>query len=305
MEQKKYACYSSNVKGLMFHYMVFFHTFLLFATGFVFWAIAGAFTSGTEEGLIYDNLKSDRCEESFTTVYGKAQFYANAGTIVGIASAGIIASFISVESIALISAAICFGNVLFALQIREKNFYSERLSEEHTGFFETFKKAGTFIIGSGVALVSILFLVFFASIGGYLDEFDALIIIDFQLSEIWVSAILTVRFVFIALGNILAPMVQKKISSIRQIFLLNALACIFLIIFSVIWNHYVIPIFALSFMLMAITEILFVNALQLSKLLRQFLCKLKASAYPSTRFFAAKSQIWLLTYPFLKSQFQP
>ena len=102
----------------------------------------------------------------------------------------------------------------------------------------------------------------FASLGGYLDEFDALIINDFQLSEIWVSAILTVRFVFIALGDILAPMVQKKISSIRQIFLLNGLACAFLTIFAVIWNQYVILIFGLSFMIMAITEILLVNALQ-------------------------------------------
>jgi len=105
-------------------------------------------------------------------------------------------------------------------------------------------------------------LVLFASLGGYLDEFDALIINDFQLSNIWVSAILTVRFVFIALGDLLAPMVQKKISSIKQIFLLNGLACTFLTIFAVIWNQYVILIFGLSFMIMAITEILLVNALQ-------------------------------------------
>jgi len=150
------------LQGLCFIIWFFSYTFLMFAIEFVFWAIAGAFASGTEEGLIYDNLKSDGCEESFTKVYGKAQFYANVGTIVGIASAGIIASFISIETIALISAAI----------------------------------------------------------------------------------------------------VQEKISSIKQIFLLNGLACTFLTIFAVIWNQYVIVIFGLSFMIMAITEILLVNALQ-------------------------------------------
>jgi len=107
----------------------------MFALGFVFWAISGAFTSGTEEGLIYDNLKSDGCEESFAKVYGKAQFYANVGIIVGIVSAGVIASFISIEAIALISAAICFANVIFALQIRERNFYSEQLDKDSTVFF--------------------------------------------------------------------------------------------------------------------------------------------------------------------------
>jgi len=184
------------------------------------------------------------------------------GTIVGILSAGIIASFIRIDIIALISAAICFINIIFALKIRERNSYSERLDKEDAGFFETFNKAGIFIKGSSVALISILFLVLFASLGGYLDEFDALIINDLGLSNIWVSVILTVRFAFIALGDILAPIVQKKISSMKYLFLLNGLACIFLAIFAMIWNQYAILIFGLSFMFMAITDVLLVNALQ-------------------------------------------
>jgi len=253
---------AAALQGLCFVVWFFSHTFLMFTLGFVFWAIAGAFISGTEEGLIYDNLKSDGCEESFTEVYGKAQFFANVGTIVGIVSAGVIASYISLGSIALISAAICFANVILAMQIREKNFYSERLGKESTGAFETFKEAGVLIKGNRVALVSILFLVLFVCLGSYLDEFDSLIINDFQLSKIWVSVILAVRFVFIALGDILAPLVQKKISSIRQIFLLNGLACTFLTIFAVIWNQYAIAIFGFAFLVMAIAEILLVNALQ-------------------------------------------
>ena len=253
---------ASVLQGLCFIIWFFSHTFLMFALGFLVWAIAGSFTSGTEEGLLYDNLKSDGHEEDFTKIYGKTQFYANVGTIVGIASAGLLANFIRIEGIALLSAAICFANVGFALRIREKNFYSEQLDEASTGFFETLKEAGGFLKGSRLALVSILFLVLFVSLGNYLDEFDALIINDFGLSYIWVSAILTVRFAFIALGDLLAPLVQKKISSMRQIFLLNGLACILLTAFALIWNQYAILLFGLSFMLMAITEILFVNALQ-------------------------------------------
>jgi len=234
----------------------------MFALGFFFWAIAGSFTSGTEEGLIYDNLKSDGREDSFTEVYGKAKFYETIGTLVGIASAGIIAIFISVEAIALISAVICFVNVIFALQIRERNFYSEQLDKDSTGIFETFKNAIFFLKGSGFALASILFLVLFASIGSYLDEFDALIANDWDISHLWVSGILVVRFAFIALGDILAPKVEKKISSIRQIFLLNGLACIMLTVFAVIWNWYAILFFGIAFMLMTITQILLVNALQ-------------------------------------------
>lgn len=250
------------LQGLCFIIWFFSHKFGMFAIGFVFWAVSGAFASGTEEGLIYDNLKSDGCEDSFAKVYGKARFCANVGTVAGIVSAGIIASFISIETLALISAAICFVNVMIVMQIREKNYYSELLDEEAVGFFKTFREAAVFMKGSVGVLISILFLVFFVSIGEYLDEFDALIIRDFQMSNIWVSVILTVRFVSIALGDILAPIVQKRIASFKQIFLFNVLACIFLIVFAICWSQYALLSFGIALMVMAITEIFLVNALQ-------------------------------------------
>lgn len=253
---------AAALQGFCFIIWFFSHTLLTFAIGFVFWAIAEAFTSGTEEGLIYDNLKSDGCEESFTQVYGKARFYGNIGTIAGIISAGIIASFISIEKITLISAAICFTNVLFALQIREKNDYSKRLREESLLFFQTFKDAVIFIKGSKKTLISILFLILFACIGTYLDEFDALIINDLKLDNIWVSILLGVRFVFVALGDILATTIQKKISSIKQLFLVNILANLCLLSFAVMWNQYAFLLFGISFMIMASSEILLVDILQ-------------------------------------------
>ena len=250
------------LQGFCFIIWFFSHTFLMFALGFVVWGIAGAFVSGTEEGLIYDNLKSDGKEAHFTKVYGRAQFYANVGTIVGIASAGVLVNFLSIPAIALLSAGICFVNVIFALQIREKNYYSERLEGQSTGFFATLKEAGGFLKGNSAALVSMLFLVLFASLGNYLDEFDGLIIIDWELHYVWVSVVLTLRFAFVALGDILAPIAQKKISSVKQIFLFCGLACAFLLLFAVIWNRYALLAFGISFMIMAIAEILLVNALQ-------------------------------------------
>lgn len=253
---------AAALQGLCFTLWFFSHSFLMFAVGFVFWAIAGAFISGTEEGLTYDNLKCDGNEEDFARVYGKARFCANMGTVTGVVSGGIIASFVNIESIALISAIICFVNVIIVLQIREKNYYSERLDEESQEFFKTFQEAVIFLKGNRGALISILFLVLFVSLGEYMDEFDALIVHDFKLSNIWVSVILTVRFVFIALGDILAPIIQKKITSVKQIFLFNGLACIFLVMFTLVWHQYALFILGLGLMAMAITEILLVDALQ-------------------------------------------
>lgn len=253
---------AAALQGFCFITWYFSHTFFMFAVGFVFWAISAAFTSGTEEGLIYDNLKSDGCEEDFADVYGKTRFYANAGIIAGIVSAGMLSGFLRIETIALLSAVICFVNVIIVLQIREKNYYSEQLSEESTGFFKTLKEAAVFISGSSIAVLSILFLVFFASLGDYMDEFDALIISDLGLSNVWVSIILTVRFVFTALGGVIAPFIKDRVSSSRQLFLFNGLACIILTFFSIIWRPYAFIILGLAVMGMAVSEILLVTMLQ-------------------------------------------
>ncbi len=253
---------SSGLQGVCFVIWAFSHNFILFAVGFIFWGLSGAFVSGTEESLIYDNLKSDGFEESFAKVYGKAQFFANTGTIAGIASAGIMASFISIGAISLLSAAICFLNAGIVSHLREKNYYAERQKNESSGFLTTLREAGAFLKGSTVAFVTVLFLVLFANLGSYLDEFDALIINDFRIGSIWVIVILTVRFIFVSLGDIVAPFIQKRTLSIRQIFLINGLACVSLAVFAIIWSGYAILLFGLFSMFTAVTEILLVDTMQ-------------------------------------------
>lgn len=253
---------AAGLQGLCFIIWYVYHTFAMFALGFVFWAVSGAFISGTEEGLIYDNLKSDGCEEDFADIYGKTRFYENTGIIAGIVSAGMLSGFMRIETIALLSAVICFANALLVLQLREKNYYFDQLSEESRGFFKTSTEAFVFIKGSSIVLLSISFLVFFASLGDYMDEFDALIIYDLGLNNVWVSVILTVRFVFTALGGAVAPFIKDRVSSSRQLFLLYGLACIILAIFAIIWHPYAFTILGLAVMGMAVTEILFVTKLQ-------------------------------------------
>ena len=250
------------LQGLCFIIWFFSYTFFMFALGFAIWAIAGAFTSGTEESLIYDNLKTDGREEDFTKVYGKAQFFASIGTIAGVLSAGFIAFFISIETTVLISAAISIANMVFALQIRENNLYHQDTKGDTAGAFATFKKAGTFIKGSTIALAAILSLVLFVSLGNYLDEFDPLIINDFGLNYLWVTAIFVIRFAFIALGDILAPVFQKKFSTVKGILLLGGLGCALLAAFALIWHPFALVVFGIAVMTMAIAEILLMNALQ-------------------------------------------
>jgi|GEM_PF-279933 len=292
---------ASVLQGICFVVWFFSHSFFMFALGFVFWGIAGAFQSGTEESLIFDNLKADGIQEKFAAVYGRAEFFASIGAIVGIASAGLLATLIGIPAIALISAAICVINAGVALRLREKNLYAET-SEETSGelnpdlrecsplkkslqnWVRPLGEAVGFLKGSKFAVVCILFLVLFAGMGNYLDEFDALIVDSWGIGELWVSAVLSVRFAFVALGRVLAERLEGRISlytrkqhpasrecvpaktcprfSLHAVCVLCVTANVALLGFAVIWSHFAILFFGIAFMLMAAAEVLLVTALQ-------------------------------------------
>ena len=250
------------LQGMCFMLWFYSHTFVMFMIGFALWGLASSFVSGTEEGLIYDNLKREGREEEFTTIYGRAQFWANVGVITAVITAGFLVTFLYLGYIALISAGLCVVAAILATRIRECNLYREQSMDEEPGVLDTLRGAGTFIKGNPIALLVIVFLVFFASIMGYLDEYDAFITKDFGLGHVWVSVIFTVRFASIAIGDLLVPIVQKKINNLRGIIFFTLGGNVLLLVFSVLWNQYVLLIFGLSVLILTVASILLINMLQ-------------------------------------------
>ena len=250
------------VEGLCFLTWSLSSSFIMFAIGFFFWAVGNAFVSGTEEGLIYDNLKSDGIENQFSLIYGRSRFYANIGNLVGIATSGLLVQFISIENIALLSAGICVVNSLIASRLRERNYYAANMSDRTIKVFGTFKEAISLFKKSKSSLIMVVFLILFSSLVSYLDEFDALIVNDLQVDKSWVSIFLTVRFMFISLGDLLSPIIDKQINSSKSIFILYSFGGVLLVLFSTLWNPYSVLIFGLAMMFMSISELLFIKSLQ-------------------------------------------
>ena len=260
--RKYMLCIATFLKAACFVTWCFSDTFLMFGLGFLFWGIENAFCSGTEEGLIYDNLKSENRENEFTKIYGRGRFYATLGVLIAIVSSGILATFISISAISILSAVICVINFVFVYQLREKNYYSERVKQEKIGYFKTFLEATRLCIKNSKIFISIIFLIFIVSMMDYLDEYDALIIDDFQLGYIWISVIYTVRFLFVALGNHIAPKIEEKFISKNKTFILAIISSLFLFTFSMIWNQYAILVLGIGCMLMTIVEVLQINTIQ-------------------------------------------
>jgi MFS family permease len=245
---------SALIQGSGFLIWFFASSFWFFALGFVFWGIAGAMVSGTESSLIHDNLKFDGEEDKFTEVFGKAEFWGYMGVIVAILSAGVLINFVTSAQIALISAIICLGNAGLAMGIREKNYASENKSEEKSE--GSVKEAVSFFKTNTMALLLLIFLVFFASFGLYLDEFDAFIAIDFERGPVWISVILVVRFAFMAIGDLLAPWFEGKMKSVKMLIGLTLVGNLILGVFSLIWNLFALVLFGLAFMFLAIATVL-------------------------------------------------
>ena len=260
--RKYMLCIATFLKAACFITWCFSNTFILFGLGFIFWGIENAFCSGTEEGLIYDNLKSENREKEFTKIYGRGRFYATLGVLIAIISSGILATFISITAISILSAAMCVINFIFVYQLREKNYYSERLKKEKISVLKTFSDAAKLCVKNPTIRISVIFLVFVVSIIDYSDEYDALIIDDFQMGYIWISVIYTVRFLFVALGNRIAPKIDNYYPSKIKTFILAIIASVCLLVFSAIWNWYAIGILGVGCMLMTIAEVLQINRIQ-------------------------------------------
>ena len=250
------------LKAVCYVIWSFSNTFPLFALGFLFWGVSGSFTSGTEEGLVYDNLKNEKRENDFLKIYGKGRFYSSLGILMGVTTGGILANFISISIISIISAGITAINLFFILMLKEKNYYFEKVEKESVNYFRTLLEAITICSKNIKVLLGIILLVMIICITGYSDEFDPLIIDDFGLGYIWVSIFFVVRFIFIALGERFAAIIEKILKSKHKVFILSGIASIFFIAFSILWNQYAIIIFGFFCMAMTIAKVIQINIIQ-------------------------------------------
>ena len=260
---RKYMLFISAVlKAVCFLTWSFSNTFFSFALGFFFWGISESFSSGTEEGLLYDNLKNENRESSFGTIYGKGRFYSSLGTITGVVSGGILANFTGISILSMASAAITGINLFFVSKMSEKNYYSEKLKNGQVGFAKTFTDAVKICRKNRIILIGMILLVFIIGVSSYLDEFDPLIVDDFGLGYIWISIIFGTRFIFTAIGNRYAAKIDQKLISKNKIFLFSGTAGILLLIFSVVWNQYVLPVFGVYCMIMTVAEVIQIDVIQ-------------------------------------------
>lgn len=90
-------------KALGYITWFFSEGFTLFALGFILWGISESFCSGSEESLLFDNLKTKNEEEVFGKVYGKGNFFSSIGVALSCLTGGFLSSLITYKGVLLLS----------------------------------------------------------------------------------------------------------------------------------------------------------------------------------------------------------
>ncbi len=156
----------------------FSETFTMFALGFLLWGLSEAFCSGSEEALLFDNLKLQKREHQFDEVYGKGHFYNNIGVAISGISGGFLAMEFGMKFVLAISVLSTLFCVALTTRFQEVNFFKSQKTSSGSmiaNSLTTLRDSASFCIGNGRFLVVILVLILVIGMSGILDEYDPLI----------------------------------------------------------------------------------------------------------------------------------
>lgn len=246
-------------KAIGFGIWFFADNFFLFTLGFLFWGIQETFCSGTQEALLFDNLKKFKKEKDYERVAGRGHFYSKIAIGTSVFLGGFLASYSFPLAISLSSVVMLLGIVptLFFHEVRFKKTSTEEvkyIDYIKTAFKESAKNEQLLklMLYSGIVLAVI----------GTLDEYSQIYYNWVSLPIAFFGVLAVIGMGLEALGSNYAYKFQKLFKSQNNIYVLSILGGIALLI-SVMYNSLLmlIPFMLISFFI-AISEVLVESNLQ-------------------------------------------
>ncbi len=249
----------------------FSETFTMFALGFLLWGLSEAFCSGSEEALLFDNLKLQKREHQFDEVYGKGHFYNN----IGVAISGISGGFLAMEfgvrfvlAVSVLSALVC---VALTTRFQEVNFFKSQKTSSSSmiaNTLTTLRDSTSFCIGNGRFLVVILLFILVIGMSGILDEYDPLIAQSYGLNLGLIGLWGFGRYILEALGGRTAYRFSSLLAKVHikdrfsVIMVICILAGTVLIFSGLLHSIVVIPLYGMFYFLMSAAGVMHEDIIQ-------------------------------------------
>ncbi len=263
--RKNLIVIGSLLKTLCFVAWISSDSFTLYAIGFACWGISCACTSGAEEALIYDSLKSKQEEEQLEKVISRGRFLSSFSITFASLVGGFLMMYLG-ENVALMIS-IIFGviSIYVSLSFTEVNL-SKHQNKSSIKLNTILADEVTFFRKNRSTTILILLFIFVIGTAGILDEFDQLIAKDFGLTIGAVGIWITFRSLLCSLGSLVAPYIRALYAKLFR-FQANSTLIVHLCIFaglslgaaSCIRELWAMGFYAAYFLLMASCEVLVEN----------------------------------------------
>ena len=246
-------------KAVGFMVWFFADSFWLFALGFLFWGIQETFHSGTQEALLFENLKKFNRQQEYDKISGNGHFFSKIATGVSVFLGGIIASF-SFKLVILLSALSMMTALLATFFLEEVE--SHRLTGEKIRYFSQIKIAFGECLTNANLLRLIVYSAIVLGIIGILDEFEQLYFDWLGLPITFFGMVSAARMLLAAAGNKLAHRFRQWLGEFKAIYYPALGAGILLMLAVSDKSLFMLPVFAVVFFFGGVGEVLVESGLQ-------------------------------------------
>lgn len=261
----------NSCKAVCYLLWLFSETFTMFALGFLLWGLSEAFCSGSEEALLFDNLKLHKREHQFDEVYGKGHFYNNIGVAISAISGGFLAMEFGMRFVLAVSVLSMLVCIALTTRFQEVNFFKSRKTSSGgliANTLSTLRDSTSFCIGNSRFVVIILLFILVIGMSGILDEYDPLIAQSYGLNLGLIGLWGFGRYILEALGGRTAYRFSSLLSKIhiKDRFSVIMAVCIFagtvLILSGLLHSIVVIPLYGMFYFLMSAAGVMHKDIIQ-------------------------------------------
>lgn len=247
--------FSTLLKSLCFLLWAIDQSFLFFALGFLCWGCSEAFSSGSEEALLFDSLKQSGREKQFESIYAMASSASGIAVAVSCFAGGYLVGVLGFKVVLMLSSLTSFAAFLLAFSFKEVNLFKEQQEPQKIAILH---EACSYILKKRGVLAMAALLIVPIALAGILDEYDPLIAASYTLPITFVGFWVGGRYLLEGLGAVLAPRFGQ-----RSV-LLCLLSGLFLLVNSLLDMQYTLLFYFLFYLLLSSAAVIQENKIQMS-----------------------------------------
>jgi len=246
-------------KAIGFGVWYFADGFWIFALGFLFWGLQETFCSGTQEALLFDNLKAFGKEDEYEKIAGKGHFYSKIAVGLSVFLGGFIAS-INFDLVIVLSCVCMLIAIIPTLLLNDVKYQKKDVHKAK--YIHLLRDALRTSKNDMFIKRLFLYTIIVLAVVGVLDEYEQLFFDHVGLPIRFFGVLIVFRMGFEAAGTRLAHLFTKYFPNQKGVYVLACLGGILLMIAVTFRSLIMLPFFALIFLFGAMGEVLIEANLQ-------------------------------------------